>query len=106
MGPFTSAYMKVFGREAGRRFVSTWLESFEEHLHEACLGQVSEIFDGDAPHASRGCVAQAWSVAELLRVVSDLETTDQTDINDVIDEQVFSSRPSCRPAQMLRARVG
>jgi hypothetical protein len=34
---------------------------------EACLNQVSEIFDGDAPHAPRGCVAQAWSVSELLR---------------------------------------
>ena len=32
------------------------------------LGQVSEIFDGDPPHAPRGCIAQAWSVAELLRV--------------------------------------
>jgi glycogen debranching enzyme len=32
------------------------------------LGSVSEIFDGDAPHRSRGCIAQAWSVAELLRV--------------------------------------
>jgi glycogen debranching enzyme len=39
-----------------------------------CLGQVSEIFDGDAPHQPRGCVAQAWSVAELLRaVVEDVE---------------------------------
>ena len=40
----------------------------------ACLGQVSEIFDGDAPHAPRGCVAQAWSVAELLRaIIEDIE---------------------------------
>jgi len=50
------------------------LENFEQHLHEACLGQVSEIFDGDAPHTPRGYVAQAWSVAELLRaIVEDIE---------------------------------
>ena len=97
MGPYITAYLKTLGREAGRRFVSTWLETFEPHLHEACAGQVSEIFDGDAPHSPRGCVAQAWSVAELLRVMSDLETTDQTDLetdevdlNDAIGEQVFS----------------
>ena len=46
----------------------------QEHLHEAGLGQVSEIFDGDDPHTPRGCVAQAWSVAELLRaIVEDIE---------------------------------
>jgi len=68
MGPYITAYGKTFGRKAGRRFAATWLENFREHLREACLGQVSEIFDGDAPHTPRGCVAQAWSVAELLRV--------------------------------------
>ncbi len=44
------------------------LEPFREHLLTAGLGQISEIFDGDAPHTPRGCIAQAWSVAELLRV--------------------------------------
>jgi 4-alpha-glucanotransferase len=39
-----------------------------EHLFaEACAGSISEIFDGDAPHAPRGCIAQAWSVAEVHR---------------------------------------
>jgi len=38
------------------------------HLTEdGCLGQICEIFDGDVPHKFRGCIAQAWSVAELLR---------------------------------------
>jgi predicted glycogen debranching enzyme len=71
MGPYLTAYNKTFGGEAGRRFATTWLENFEPHLHEACLGQVSEIFDGDAPHTPRGCVAQAWSVAELLRAAAE-----------------------------------
>ena len=67
MGAYITAYVKTFGKNAGKKFATEWFKSFEEHLREACLGQVSEIFDGNAPHASRGCVAQAWSVAELLR---------------------------------------
>ena len=67
MGPFITACVKTFGARAGRKFASKWLLQFQEHFTDACLGQVSEIFDGDAPHTPRGCVAQAWSVAELLR---------------------------------------
>jgi predicted glycogen debranching enzyme len=67
MGPFITAYVKTFGRKTGQDFADEWLSQFQAHLNEACLGQVSEIFDGDAPHTPRGCVAQAWSVAELLR---------------------------------------
>ncbi len=79
MGPFITAYVKAFGQKTGRTFAADWLESFGEHLGEACLGQVSEIFDGDAPHTSRGCVAQAWSVAELLRAaVEDVYQSEPT----------------------------
>lgn len=67
MGPYITAYVKTFGRSAGRRVATEWLKNFQQHLDEACVGQVSEIFDGDPPHAARGCVAQAWSVSELLR---------------------------------------
>jgi len=74
MGPYISAYIKTFGLKAGRSFAAMWLENFQQHLHEAGLGQVSEIFDGEAPHRPRGCIAQAWSVAELLRaIVEDVE---------------------------------
>jgi predicted glycogen debranching enzyme len=68
MGPFVTAYLKAHGRQpAARERARVWLANFEAHLTEAGLGQVSEIFDGDAPHAPRGCIAQAWSVAEILR---------------------------------------
>jgi predicted glycogen debranching enzyme len=68
IGPFISAYLKVNGAsKAARKQARAWLAGFNEHLLNECLGQVSEIFDGDAPHAPRGCVAQAWSVAEILR---------------------------------------
>jgi glycogen debranching enzyme len=44
------------------------LHPFEHNLRDAGLGTISEILDGDPPHDPRGCIAQAWSVAEVLRV--------------------------------------
>jgi len=44
------------------------LHPFEHHLRDAGLGTISELFDGDPPHLPRGCIAQAWSVAEILRM--------------------------------------
>jgi glycogen debranching enzyme len=44
------------------------LRSFKHHLGDAGLGSVSEILEGNAPHVPRGCIAQAWGVAEVLRV--------------------------------------
>ena len=46
---------------------SEMLSAFDSHLREAGLGAVSEIFDGDSPHPPRGCISQAWSVAEIIR---------------------------------------
>ncbi|HEX8708187.1 MAG TPA: amylo-alpha-1,6-glucosidase [Pyrinomonadaceae bacterium] len=68
MGPFITAYVRVNkGSPESRAEALRWLEGFREHLGRAGMGQVSEIFDGDAPHTPRGCIAQAWSVGELLR---------------------------------------
>ena len=69
IGPFVESFLKVndFSRKSkrqGREF----LEPLLLHLtDEGCLGSIAEIFDGDAPHEPRGCFAQAWSVAEVLR---------------------------------------
>jgi len=72
MGPFITAYLKVNeNSQEARDQAARWLEAFSGHLREAGLGQVSEIFDGDAPHHPRGCIAQAWSVAELLRAAAE-----------------------------------
>jgi predicted glycogen debranching enzyme len=68
MGPFITAYIKVNGgSKAARRQAQAWLSPLESHLAEAGLGHVSEIFEGDPPHRPCGCIAQAWSVAEILR---------------------------------------
>jgi glycogen debranching enzyme len=70
LGPFVTAWLKVNGDSPGaRRTARGFLDGLEAHLHEACIGQVSEMFDADAPHRPRGCFAQAWSVAELLRAL-------------------------------------
>ena len=71
LGPYVTALVRVRGEE-GRRQGRKILEEFAPHLAEAGLGTVSEIFDADPPHAPRGCPAQAWSVAELLRVAVEI----------------------------------
>jgi predicted glycogen debranching enzyme len=65
IGPFVDAWLRVHphDRAGARRF----LRGFEDHLGEACIGSVSEIFDAVPPYTPRGCIAQAWSVAEVLR---------------------------------------
>ncbi len=68
LGPYCDALVAVHGPEAGPARVRAVLDGFAFHLAEAGVGSVSEIFDGDAPHTPRGCVAQAWGVAEVLRV--------------------------------------
>ncbi|MBA2620452.1 MAG: glycogen debranching enzyme family protein [Acidobacteria bacterium] len=70
-GAFVDAYRKVYANEANiENRVAEILSGFKTHLNTAGVGQISEIFDADAPHKSRGCFAQAWSVAEVLRVSS------------------------------------
>jgi len=68
MGPLVQAWLRIhrFSPEA-RRQAGVWLAPLDEHIGAAGLGTISEIFDGDSPHWPRGCIAQAWSVAEVLR---------------------------------------
>ncbi|HSR07336.1 MAG TPA: amylo-alpha-1,6-glucosidase [Bryobacteraceae bacterium] len=68
MGPFITAYMKVKQRsEAARQQCETWLAAFSEHVTTAGLGHICEIADAEYPYTPRGCIAQAWSAAEILR---------------------------------------
>jgi predicted glycogen debranching enzyme len=69
LGPFVTAFLKKGHGEFMREFALKifLLPLFTQQIFEAGLGTLSEIFDGDAPHAARGCIAQAWSVAEPLR---------------------------------------
>jgi len=65
LGPYVEAHLRAYGDPVQARQL---LEPIANHLNTAGLGTISEIFDGDPPHPPRGCFAQAWSVAEVLRV--------------------------------------
>ncbi|HWW84831.1 MAG TPA: amylo-alpha-1,6-glucosidase [Vicinamibacterales bacterium] len=65
VGPFLDAWLKVYPEDiAGARHM---LDGFVAHLDAGCVGSVSEVFDAEDPFTPRGCIAQAWSVAEVLR---------------------------------------
>jgi len=64
IGAFVEAHLRVYGDKARAR---SYLDPLLDHLSGRILGSQAEIFDGDPPHAPRGCYAQAWSVAETLR---------------------------------------
>jgi glycogen debranching enzyme len=67
----TGAYIDALRRYRGDlASAQTLLDNMQTHLGEAGLGTISEVFDGDAPHTPRGCIAQAWSVGEILRVLA------------------------------------
>ena len=72
LGHFITAYARVYGHtEEGREMVKKFIEPFRDHLRDACVGTISEIFDGDQPLRPRGCIAQAWSVGEILRAYAE-----------------------------------
>src|SRR6185312_13658252 len=65
IGPFIDAWLKVYPGDHAA--ANGFLDGFKDHLGQACIGSISEIFDAQPPYTPRGCVAQAWSVAEVLR---------------------------------------
>jgi glycogen debranching enzyme len=65
IGPFVDAWIKLHPERPSE--ARQFLAGFAPHLDEACIGTISEIFDAEPPFTPRGCVAQAWSVAEVLR---------------------------------------
>jgi predicted glycogen debranching enzyme len=67
IGPFVDAWLAV--RPGDRAGAQRLVEPMTAHLNEACVGSVSEIFDAERPYTPRGCIAQAWGVAELLRAL-------------------------------------
>jgi predicted glycogen debranching enzyme len=73
VGPFVSAYLRVHGRrETTLAQVKAFLEPLLAYLERDGIGQIPEVFDADPPHRPGGCIAQAWSVAELVRVVAEI----------------------------------
>lgn len=72
IGSFLTAYFKTFGRDQkSKEEASYFLSPFVTHLSDAGLGTISEFFDGNSPHNSRGAIADARSLAEILRVMKE-----------------------------------
>ena len=65
IGPFIDAWLRVHPGDHSGAY--QFLQGFGEHLNKACVGSISEVFDAEEPFTPRGCIAQAWSVAEVLR---------------------------------------
>jgi len=72
LGPYIDALLRYRG-DAGVASARSLLANLQTHLGEAGLGTIGEIFDGEAPHAPRGCIAQAWSVGEVLRALAKVD---------------------------------
>ncbi len=70
LGPFLTALVRIHGAE-GKARGKKLIEAFKPHLEDAGIGSISEIFDAAPPHAARGCIAQAWSVGEILRAYTE-----------------------------------
>jgi predicted glycogen debranching enzyme len=86
LGPFLGAYLKVHGRTPeAQQQAEAWLEPLRQHLSQAGLGHVSEVFDAEPPYTPGGCFAQAWSVAELLRAAV---------------EDVYAARPQAKTGKL------
>ena len=81
IGPFIDAWLKVHPGRTSE--ASEFLKGFVPHLDQACVGSISEVFDAEIPHTPRACIAQAWSVAEVLRCWAMLgEKKDPDDTTD------------------------
>ena len=75
LGPFALAHYRVYHDADAAR---VWLGDIAGHLPQTCVGTISEIFDGEPPHTPEGCVAQAWSVAEVLRAWIEIGRADES----------------------------
>jgi predicted glycogen debranching enzyme len=72
LGPFCEGWLKVYGRQGVQR-VKNLIYGLEEVMSEHGITTISEIYDGDPPHAPQGAISQAWSVSEVLRIIEILE---------------------------------
>ena len=73
LGPFCDGWLRIYGNQ-GVSKIRKLIYGFEEVMSEHGVSTVSEIYDGDPPHAPRGAISQAWSIGEILRIIDLLET--------------------------------
>ncbi|HEX3072031.1 MAG TPA: amylo-alpha-1,6-glucosidase, partial [Ignavibacteriales bacterium] len=90
IGPFIDALLKVNNNDY--EGAKKYLDGFDEHLNEACIGSISEVFDADFPFQARGCIAQAWSIAEVLRIIMKLHGRTPAIKEEALDVSIDASR--------------
>jgi glycogen debranching enzyme len=95
LGPFIDAWRRTFPLDSGA--TELFLAAFDGHLDDGCVGTIGEIFDAEAPYAARGCVAQAWSVAEVLRCAV-YAARDRAAVASADQSSAISSPSSARTA--------
>ncbi len=75
IGPFIDAWLKIHPHDL--KTARDFLQGFAQHIEDAGAGSISEVFDATPPYMPRGCIAQAWSIAEVLRCwIKTAESTD------------------------------
>jgi glycogen debranching enzyme len=91
IGPFVDAWIRAHPERPAeaRRFLTGVLS----HLDEACVGSISEIFDAEEPYTPRGCIAQAWSVAEVLRCWVKTATPQERARGEATHAKAATARP-------------
>jgi glycogen debranching enzyme len=75
IGPYVDAWLKLHPEKSSE--AHDLLLQFDDHIDEACVGSISEVFDAESPFTPRGCIAQAWSVAEVLRCLIKTQAAEQ-----------------------------
>jgi predicted glycogen debranching enzyme len=106
LGPYVDALLYAKGDTATTRTTARKvLAPLVEHLDSACLGQVSEIFEGNAPHLPRGCPAQAWSVAELLRAWHRVSEPDKTKAKPKASAKPKAAKKAAKPRSQGKGRT-
>jgi predicted glycogen debranching enzyme len=84
IGPFIDSWLRVYPDDL--KTARGFLKGVQAHLNTACVGSISEIFDAEAPYTPRGCCAQAWSVAEVLRCYAKT-----SGLSDVVEEPAMAT---------------
>jgi glycogen debranching enzyme len=74
--PFIKTYLEIH-KAGGLSFVKNIIEKFEEEMSENCLGTLSEVYEGNPPHAARGAISQAWNVSAVLKSIALIEATEE-----------------------------